>query len=102
MDLLGGGGKWIMDVIDKQTKIVRMVYENRRLFGKSPTYREISAAIGVSKSTVDCVVGHLCEKGVLTRVPNKSRALRLTAEAPNWYRLMAGSRALYRFVDAGE
>lgn len=75
-----------MDVFDKMTPRQREVYEfirsKIRDRGYGPTVREIGDKFGIrSPNGVVCHLKALERKGMISREANRSRAIRLTAEA---------------------
>ena len=74
-----------MSEMDTMTKRQRMVYEfirdKIRNRGYGPTVREIGEQFGIaSPNGVMCHLKALEKKGLITREPNMSRAIQLTAQ----------------------
>lgn len=62
--------------------------------GYSPSHDEIGKALGLSSlATVHKHVKTLCEKGYLTHDYNRSRSLKLTAEAERWHRKRSAAQS---------
>ncbi len=61
----------------RQIQIMRFIHVYRSNNGCSPTLREISEEMHISKVTIFEHVGSLVDKGLLCRAPNKARSLML-------------------------
>jgi repressor LexA len=69
------------NLTEKQTAIYEFLRDKIRNRGYGPTVREIGAEFGItSPNGVVCHLKALERKGIITREPNMSRAIRLAAE----------------------
>lgn len=67
----------------RQQRILAVIRESVRTRGYPPTVREIGAAVGlVSPSSVSYQLGILEKHGLISRVPNNSRAVELKTDLP--------------------
>ena len=62
----------------RQREIVEFIRENMDTFGVPPTFREIAAHFRITVPTVQESIASLEGKGVIERIPRKSRNLRLS------------------------
>ncbi|MGA2031471.1 MAG: transcriptional repressor LexA [Thermoguttaceae bacterium] len=70
-------------VTDKQRAVYQFIREKIRGRGYGPTVREIGSNFGISSPNgVVCHLKALERKGMITREPNMSRAIQLSAEDP--------------------
>src|SRR5688500_19824492 len=73
----------VMDQLtDRQKNVYEFIREKIQNRGYGPTVREIGENFGISSPNgVMCHLKALEKKGLITRSPNKSRAIELTREA---------------------
>ena len=64
-----------MNLTPKQLEVLELIKKHRDAFGYSPTMKELSIELGVSKVTVFERVEALIRKGALHREPNRARSL---------------------------
>ena len=64
-----------MNLTPKQLEVLELISRHRNEHGYSPTLKELSTELGVSKVTVFERVEALIRKGALHREPNKARSL---------------------------
>lgn len=69
----------------RQGECLRIIWEYQRAHqGITPSYDEICASMGLaSKSAVTRLVDALVERGRVTRLPNRSRAITIIANPAN-------------------
>jgi len=68
----------------RQREVYELIRDKMDARGYGPTVREIGEHFGISSPNgVMCHLKALEKKGIITREPNMSRAIRLTAEAEN-------------------
>ena len=64
----------------KQQKVLQVIQDYQRQFGRSPTMQEMGDAIGVTKVTIHEHVSELVRKGVLLREAHRARSLIINPE----------------------
>lgn len=71
----------VFPLTDKQTRILKMIYESIRAKGRQPTIRELGQALGgMSTNGVACHIRAMIKKGYLDAPepgPSKARAFQL-------------------------
>jgi repressor LexA len=74
-----------MNLTPKQLEVLELIKRHRGSHGYSPTMKELSLELGVSKVTVFERVEALIRKGALHREPNKARSLSIAdgVDLPN-------------------
>ena len=74
-----------MNLTPKQLEVLELIKKHRDELGYSPTMKELSIELGVSKVTVFERVEALIRKGALHREPNKARSLSIadSVDFPN-------------------
>ncbi|MDP7009486.1 MAG: transcriptional repressor LexA [Phycisphaerales bacterium] len=69
-----------MNLTPKQLEVVELIERHRNEHGYSPTMKELSEQLGISKVTVFERIEALIRKGALIREPNKARSLSIAEE----------------------
>jgi repressor LexA len=74
-----------MNLTPKQLEVLELIKRHRKKHGYSPTMKELSLELNVSKVTVFERIEALIRKGALHREPNKARSLSIAdgVELPN-------------------
>lgn len=65
----------------RKRDILVYIDDHRRMWGYSPTLREIAARWRKSPATIHEHIDELVANGCLTRLPDKARSLQLTRKA---------------------
>lgn len=65
-------------VTRREAECMGVIDAHMRAEGVAPAFREMAAALGVSKSMVHRTITSLHRKGFIRRLPNRKRAIELT------------------------